>query len=172
LDFYRDEANREKFFGPEKRKFRLIQLPAKLDSGEDGIAKAKALADELQATPADFANKASEHSIGVGKDDGGSYGDWIKKDDIAPFLADVVFQLEVGKVSKVITSPAGYFIVKVDGIQPEVAKSFEDAQPEIQRHFQLLKYREEKTKLLKAIKARGLVIPFDPSPEAMMNFFQ
>lgn len=75
-------------------------------------SQAKKLAEEVRRlavqNPENFIQLAKEHSD-FKCSDVGKLG-WVKYNQLHPALAEPVFKLEIGEISKVIASPFGYHI--------------------------------------------------------------
>jgi len=149
----------------EKRRLRLIQIPVKLPSGEDGAQFSASLVKDLRANPGAFVEAARKHSVGPGASEGGDMG-WIERDKgLRKDLRDVAFALEKSKVSDVVSTPQGFLILKVEEIQKGQVQTFEQAQADIRQRIQSQRYLEDRKKLLDGLRERGYVATFLPSPD-------
>lgn len=64
----------------------------------------------------------------------------VEKSALAEIAADVVFALELGKVSEVINTGFGYVVYQVTKIQPETLQSLEEVRNQIQENLRLQKF--------------------------------
>jgi parvulin-like peptidyl-prolyl isomerase len=159
------EEHIDDFCQGEKRRLHLVQIPVKLQSGEDGAQFSANLVKELRGNPGSFAEAARKHSVGPAASEGGDMG-WIERDKgLRKDLRDVAFTLEKSKVSDVVSTPHGFFILKVDEIQKGEVQTFEQAQAEIRLRIQNQRYLDDRKKLLDGLRERGYVATFLPNPD-------
>jgi hypothetical protein len=97
-------------------------------------AQVQEVLDQLRAG-ADFEQMVAEHSDDPGsKDKGGKFDRWLRLGEphVSPPYVGAVFEIEnVGDYSEVITTQFGFHIVRLDGIQEEYYKSFEEVEQTI-----------------------------------------
>ncbi|MBC7360369.1 MAG: peptidylprolyl isomerase [Desulfacinum sp.] len=120
--YLRDQRNDPE----EKRRLAVIFLPAGADATQRATARQKA--EEILAKirdGADFAGLARAYSQGPGADQGGDIG-YIKAKDLAGPLERVTRELEVGGVSQVVESSAGFYIVKLLDVQRADLKNVDE----------------------------------------------
>jgi parvulin-like peptidyl-prolyl isomerase len=87
---------------------------------------------------ADFADVARRYSEGLHASDGGCWG-WITRGSVRerfePAL-DALFSLEAGRLSDIVETPDGYFLVRCDAIDAETNLDFAAMQPQLkEQHF-------------------------------------
>ncbi|MBI2190973.1 MAG: peptidyl-prolyl cis-trans isomerase [Planctomycetes bacterium] len=150
----------------EKRKLSIIQVPVKLESGEEGEALARSLVKRLRQNPVEFAALARTHSIGPGAAAGGDWG-WQQPSGMLDALRETAFRLAVGQVSDVIATRAGCFILKVEASVDGRVQPFEEAQATIRQKLQSQRFAEHRTKLIEDLTLRGYVVPFLPNPDML-----
>jgi peptidyl-prolyl cis-trans isomerase D len=136
LKKYYDEHQRE-FGVPESRQASHILIAADKSAGADAKEKAKAKADEIVAelkkNPNAFAELAKKYSQDPGSAaKGGDLGTFTRGSMVKGF-DDAVFSMKVGEISPPVETEYGYHIIRVTGITPGQAKSFEQVRPEIER---------------------------------------
>lgn len=134
------DANKSEFNQEQKVKARHILIAyqgarnASGDAAKRSKADAKALADKVQAeakSSPDFAALATKYTDEAsGKAKGGDLG-YFKRDQMVKEFADAAFAMKPGDVSKVVESPFGFHVIKVDSIQDAKSVSLEDAKREI-----------------------------------------
>ncbi len=122
------DANKANYESKAKRKVSHILI-----QGDDADAKAKAeavLAD-LKAGK-DFAAEAKAKSDDTfSAKDGGSL-DWIEKGVMDPSFEEAAFALKnKGDISGLVKSEFGYHIIKLDDVEPAVAKPFDEVKDSI-----------------------------------------
>lgn len=106
--------------------------------------EAEAIRKDL-VSGADFAKLAQEKSLTPDKAKGGDLG-FFAKGSSMPEDFDVVFTLRVGEISKVIKTPYGFHIFKVEEKRPARKMSYIDAVSEIKANLMQekreMRYRE------------------------------
>lgn len=106
--------------------------------------EAEAIRKDL-VSGADFAKLAQEKSLTPDKVKGGDLG-FFAKGSSMPEDFDVVFTLRVGEISKVIKTPYGFHIFKVEEKRPARKMSYIDAVSEIKANLMQekreMRYRE------------------------------
>ncbi|MDF9616312.1 peptidylprolyl isomerase [Pseudomonas entomophila] len=117
-------------------RYRLSQIFLRVENPRDDEAvrkQAQALAKQAQASDADFAALAREHSQDAGTAaNGGDTG----LQALAQLLAEVrgvVSRLKVGTISEPVQSAAGYHIVKLVEQQPARAATFDEVAPRLRQ---------------------------------------
>ncbi|HET6465563.1 MAG TPA: peptidyl-prolyl cis-trans isomerase [Nitrospiria bacterium] len=96
----------------------------------------------LQLTQgADFASLAKTHSLSPDKEQGGDLGFFTKGD--MPEEFDIVFSLEVGKISPIVKTAYGYHLFKVEERHPEKSMTPSEAAERIRA--QLTQERREQS---------------------------
>jgi peptidyl-prolyl cis-trans isomerase D len=125
----------DRFLQAEQRRVRHILLPVN-NPKEDAAVKAKAegILKRAQAGE-DFSKLAKEFSQDPGSAaQGGDLGWSERKIFVGPF-ADAAFSMKVDEISGPVKTQFGYHILKLDGIQPPAAKSFEASKAELEAEF-------------------------------------
>lgn len=91
--------------------------------------KAKDIRDQIRQG-SDFAQMAVRHSEGSKALDGGDLG-WLTSEQMPSFFASHLIGMEVGDLSQIIESPAGYHVIKLlDKRSSAVANNSEQAEQE------------------------------------------
>lgn len=132
-DYY--DKHKDRYVVSERRRARHI-LIAVNDKRSDAAARARA--DEVLAklkAGGDFAALAKQYSDDPGSAaDGGDLG-WSERSAfVAPF-ADAVFAMKPNEVRGPVKTQYGYHIIQLEGIEPEQAKTFEQARAEIEQQL-------------------------------------
>ena len=101
--------------------------------------------EEIQAktTAQNFEQMAKEHSQDGSAAQGGDLG-FFGKGKMVKAFEDVAFKLKPGEVSDSVESPFGYHLIKVEEVQTERQKPFEEVQNDIARRL----LAQEKAKAL------------------------
>lgn len=144
LDYY--TRNRQQFTRAAQVQMQTISAPFKsflppataaptADELADAKAKAKAHIDaaavQLKAGK-DFGDVAVAYSKDIKAADKGLWSMMPSGSFKEQPVEEAAFKLAEGKVSELIETPAGFYIVRAAKVQPGVEISFEDAQPTIE----------------------------------------
>lgn len=144
LDYYR--RRRKDFQQAERRTWRIIVIRSDRFAAR---AEARARADEVRrrlAAGGDFPQLVAEFSHGLREDQGGLWGPMARDEFAITEVADAIFALTLGAVSEVIETPAAFYLVKLEGVEPAVDLSFEEAQGRIRETLlaeQRARHRQE-----------------------------
>jgi len=116
------DEDKELFTNPEQRSAQHILLETK--------ETAESLLEKIQQG-ADFSELARIHSIdSTTKDTGGDLG-YFERDIMVPEFDKAVFEMSIGELSEVVETDYGYHIIKLNEIQSETIKSFEDVREQL-----------------------------------------
>jgi peptidyl-prolyl cis-trans isomerase D len=156
-DYY--QANREsKFHRPKEVKVRyiLIRVPAGADAKQkkDAQTRANRILTEARGGK-DFAVLAKRESEDSSAAKGGDVG-WITQAQLPPPLNKAVFDLAKGEISKVIETPTGLYIVKVEDVREEKTQNLKEATAEITRTLKAEKSKQEAAKLADRDREKAL----------------
>lgn len=114
--------------------------------------EAQDILEQLKAG-GDFSEIAKEKSIGPSAAQGGDLG-YLTKGTIVSEIEDVVFALEVGKISDVIQTEFGFHILKLLDKKPEIIKSIEEVKEDIIQILLPIKQKEAFENLLEELKSK------------------
>ncbi|MCF6150592.1 MAG: hypothetical protein E3K37_18335 [Candidatus Kuenenia sp.] len=131
----------------QKKEIKLRHIMIKFSSHDNDKSKTYSFAEKIMTLLSkgeDFSSMAKLYSEGPNAEKGGEWS-FDEIEGLRKELRDVVNSLGDNECSKIIESPVGYHIFKVELMRPEVVKKFEDVQNEI---YQKL-YREEIGRLKK-----------------------
>jgi peptidyl-prolyl cis-trans isomerase D len=125
----------ERYVQPEQRQVRHILLQV-TDPKEDAAVKAKAEGILKRAQSGeDFTKLAQEFSQDPGSaQKGGDLGWADRKAYVGPF-ADAAFGMKEGEIKGPVKTQFGYHILKLDGIRPAAAKTFEQAKSDLAAEY-------------------------------------
>ena len=127
------EENIEKFQTPEQIKGRRIQVETKQEAEE--------ILELLKAGTA-FDKIAGERSKDPTAKKGGQFG-WFGRGRMAPALDEVAFALHKGKVSGIIATQFGYYIIKVADKRGPRQLSFSEVRNKIKQNLKARKQKEQ-----------------------------
>ncbi|MBM9613380.1 SurA N-terminal domain-containing protein [Desulfobulbus rhabdoformis] len=148
---------------PEKRRARHILFKVAEGADEQVKAAKKAEAEkvlkEIQAG-ADFAEMAKKYSEDSSKDRGGDLG-FFGRGEMVPTFDQAAFSLKAGGLSGVVASPFGYHLIKVEEVQPEKTRSFDEVSATIreklsQKDAHALAFKKASTTYEAIIRAGSL----------------
>jgi len=120
----------------ERVRFRYIFISTSRETTEDGKAKKLQKAQQVLEKikkGGDFAKLAEENSESDRAPFGGDIGRFIHVGELkgTPEVEQAAFSLNDGQTSDLITTPEGYFIVKIDQKEQGVLRDFEKAKIDI-----------------------------------------
>jgi peptidyl-prolyl cis-trans isomerase D len=132
------DENSAQYVRDESRRARHIVIG--VNDGEDDAAalkKAEAVAAEARAGK-DFAQLAKQHSTDPTANQGGDLG-FVQKRDFPGPIGDTLFSMKVGDVSAPVKSQFGYHILKLEEIQAQEVKPFEEVRAELDAQYRTAK---------------------------------
>lgn len=156
------EANRASFTTPPQVTLREILVtvpttPQGLNVGADDDAKAKAEEARRRAMAGEpFPQLAAQLSDAPSKANGGLVGP-LSRADLAEPLQAALEGMAAGDVSEVIRIGRGYLVLKLETIEGEVVKSFDDAKEEIGDRIYDQKRRAEFGRYLTRLRGQALI---------------
>jgi peptidyl-prolyl cis-trans isomerase D len=135
--YYEEQKTKtpERFVQPEQRRIRHILFQVG-DAKDDAAVKAKAESVFKRALAGeDFSALAKQFSQDPGSaTQGGDLGWAERKAYVAPF-ADAAFSMKEGEIRGPVKTQFGYHILKLDGIQPQTVKTFDQAKGELEADY-------------------------------------
>ncbi|GAB3772793.1 hypothetical protein GCM10028796_44080 [Ramlibacter monticola] len=151
--------NPDRFRRPQQVRAHEILVAVAPAASEAERAAARGRAEQvLQAARAgeDFEQLARQHSQAPTKQWGGAM-DPFARGQLAKPLEDAAFALAAGQLSGVVSTPAGFHILKVDGIDAEVLVGEEQASARIRAYLQERKASEAIAKEAERLRGAGKV---------------
>jgi peptidyl-prolyl cis-trans isomerase D len=135
------DENRAQYVRDETRRARhiVIGFSEGVAEGEDdpaALAKAEAVAADARAGK-DFAELARQHSSDPTANQGGDLG-FVQKQDFPGPIGDTLFSMKVGDVSAPVKSQFGYHILKLEEIQTQEVRPFEDVRAELDAQYRTM----------------------------------
>jgi len=143
LEYY--EENKDSF--TEKEQVHLYNIL--LENEEE----AQDVLEQLKAG-GDFSEIAKEKSTGPSAAQGGDLG-YLTKGTIIPEIENVVFALELEKLSEVIKTDFGFHILKITEKKPEIVKTIEEVKEDIIETLLPVKQKEAFENLLEELKGKA-----------------
>jgi parvulin-like peptidyl-prolyl isomerase len=154
------KAHLEEFAAKEQIKLRLIMIPTHASEGSQ--AAQKAMAEEILsklANGAEFDRLAQIYSEDSSRELGGDWG-WIERKTLAAPLEKAAFQLQAGKVSKVIEFSGNYYILKVEDRRGGNTKSLADARSDIEKKLLQLEAQDLQERWLASLRSKAFIRTF------------
>lgn len=134
-DYYRDHEDRYRLLPEVRVRHILVNVPPA--ASEQEVAWARARAEEalvrLQSGQG-FAEVARQYSQGPTAQEGGDLG-YLKKGEMAPELEREAFALEIGALSGILRSSAGFNIFKVDDKRMDPRRPLEEVREDIKERL-------------------------------------
>lgn len=131
-EFY--DANRDLYLEEPTYRARHIFLKVDKKASNDEIKKIMSKAADVVAeakSNSDFASLAKKYSDEAGAaKEGGDLGTF-KKGDMLPEIESAVLTMKPGEISELVTTPAGFHIIKLEEKSPEKLKPFETVKASI-----------------------------------------
>jgi len=119
----------------------MVKFSAHNNNKEETLPIAQKIMKRLEKGE-DFSALAKQHSDGPNTENGGLCS-LEEVNELRKDLRDVVYSLKDNECSKIVESPVGYHIFKVELIKPEKIQDFEEVQDDIYKKL----YREETSRL-------------------------
>ena len=168
--YYQANLARE-FSQPEQARFRVIMIdPAKRGGRQQALGEIHRLLDRARSGGADFAELASAEAT----NDNPSFrtpAGWIARGAfVVPEVEQAAWKLEPGKVSDVIETPNGFYLVKLEEMQAGKVLPFSD--PAVQTRIEMILRKQQFDALrLKAQQKliRDAIIRYHPDQEGMLR---
>jgi peptidyl-prolyl cis-trans isomerase C len=131
------EENPEYFVQPKQVRASHILILADSSSSEEEKKEALQTIELVQQKlrdGGDFADLAREYSEGPSNTQGGDLG-FFQRGQMVPPFEKAAFAMEVDEVSGVVETRFGYHLIKVTGIQEEIAVPYEYAKSGIDQYL-------------------------------------
>ncbi len=132
------QKHREDYEGRETVRIKLILLPVPKDAGEEQIRTIRQEAEAILQRLRDgevFEVLAGRYSRGPAAAAGGDIG-FVEKGVMLPEVEAVAFSLKINETSDVISSPVGFYIIRVVDKRGAGLKPIEAVREEIRRRIE------------------------------------
>ena len=155
----RYELDKAQYVQPETRDARHILLTV-ADEAEDAkqAARAQELYTQLQGG-ADFAELARANSADTASAANGGALGWATRESYVPAFAEKLFSMREGELSEPVKSQFGYHIIKLEGIRPEVGRSFDEVRGElastVRNEKAIARFNSEQDRLQEQLETGG-----------------
>jgi peptidyl-prolyl cis-trans isomerase D len=127
-DYY--DKNKAHYVLPERRRARHILIQSGKDDGA-ALKKAQEVLAKVKAG-GDFAALAKQYSQDEGSAGQGGELGWLDRTTFPGAFADTLFSMSINDIRGPAKSDFGYHIIQLEGIEPEKAKTFDEARTEIE----------------------------------------
>ncbi|MFO7962747.1 MAG: SurA N-terminal domain-containing protein [Desulfobacterales bacterium] len=138
------EEHPEEFVQPKTVEASHILLKLTPDAEPESVEKKRKEAIEIMEMAKggkDFAELAKTYSEGPTKASGGYLGTFEKNEMVAPF-AEKAFSMHAGEISEPVRTRFGWHIIRVEKINEEGSKTFEEVKGEIREKLEM-QYAEQ-----------------------------
>lgn len=119
---------------PEKMirrgRVRACHILSKLSDGNEEKALLKIRELQDQVTPENFAELARQHSDCPSSTAGGDLG-WFRRGDMVQQFEEVVFSMQVGDISDVVTTQFGFHLIKLVELEEDTPLTLDESRPQI-----------------------------------------
>lgn len=155
--YYDDNQKEFTLFEEAELEHILLGLPK--GAPEEQTQRQRRRAEEALAmlkAGADFPTLAKQYSEAGTAKDGGSLG-WVKVQEMAPFLKDVVKGLHPGQISDVLTTEQGFQVFHLKDYRQGGLKPYEQVKDEIYRKLFQREVDREYEAWLKALREKAYI---------------
>ena len=130
------EENATLYLTPEQRKVSHILVSVDKHGKEGAEKRAGDLYAEIVSKAKTFEELATTESDDtLAADSAGDMG-FLQMQDMNAAFADAAAKLKIGEISPPVLTPAGYEIIKVTEIKPEVVPEFDSVKDQVKKAFQ------------------------------------
>ena len=145
------DGHKDRYEQSEERRASHILIAIKADADkEKAKAKAEEVLQEVQKSPAKFAELAKKYSEDTGSaKDGGDLG-YFGHGMMVKAFEDIVFKQKDGEISGLVESDYGFHIIKLTGVKPGRQRPLDEVRVEIQSE---LKHQAATGKFAEAAEA-------------------
>ena len=108
-----------------------------------------------------FDDVARKYSQGLHAEEGGAWG-YVNADSVRERFVPAVSalaKLDAGRVSDIIETPDGFFLVRCDALQPGVEPDFQSVQPQLREEFFRSQYNRQIAELVFELRKNARVEP-------------
>ncbi|MFO1308380.1 MAG: SurA N-terminal domain-containing protein [Burkholderiales bacterium] len=141
------EANQASYTTPEERSASHILIAVRPDASEADKAaakqKAEAIAAQVRANPASFAEVAKAQSQDPGSArEGGALGSFGRGSMVKPF-EDAVFAAKAGDIVGPVQTDFGWHVIRVTGVKPATQRPLEEVKGQIEAELKRARAQEK-----------------------------
>jgi len=141
------EANLASYTTPEERAASHILIAVRPDASDAdkaaAKAKASAIAAQVRASPASFAEVAKAQSQDPGSaPQGGALGSFGRGSMVKPF-EDAVFEAKPGDIVGPVQTDFGWHVIRVTGAKPATQRPFEEVKGQIEADLKRARAQEK-----------------------------
>jgi parvulin-like peptidyl-prolyl isomerase len=184
LDRYLTDQNLQTYFDRHRadfdgRRVRVAQILLRADNSEPGatedslgraLARAKDLAQEINAGKIAFADAARRHSEAPSSKDGGELGYIERHQPMPESFSAAAFALETGQLSHPVISPLGVHLIQCQEIEPgkrEWTDAWEEVEAAVTRY--LFEWVASAQRPKARVEFSGTTAHFQPGTEQIVR---
>lgn len=154
VTFY--QGHKDMFGEPKKAKVRSILIRVSDDqSEEEALRRARELRSRLKEG-GNFALLAEEYSEGPYAKSGGDMG-WVKEGELMDRINKLVFSLDAGEISGVLSTNLGFHIFMLEEISDARVMEFSEAKPYVERIVVNQKIEKQLGDLVEQLKKNAYI---------------
>ncbi len=153
LEYY--EANKDKFAIPEQIHLRSIFLSFNEEPKEEVEKKANEIYEQIQKG-VEFVEMVEKYSEAPNVVDAGDMG-FMKKGSLRKEIENIVFKLDIGKVTKPIKTSSGFYIFRVEDKKPATVSDLESVQDQIRNKLYSKKIEKKLDEWINKLKESALI---------------
>ena len=155
------EANKERYFIPEKVKYSVIVFNKGATSEDQAVKLEEAESVRKQLIgDADFGETAKAVSEGSRAAEGGAFP-WMQPKDVRPELKETLKTLPAGEVSEIIVTDAELYLVKVEARRQPGYKTFDEVRQSIKTSLNAKERARLKDRWIARLKENNYVVIYD-----------
>ena len=159
------EANKERYFIPEKVEHSVILLNKGATAEDQAVKRQEAESIHQRLTEgADLGTVAKELSEGSRAAEGGKFP-WMQPKDVRPELQETLKTLPAGEISNVIEADTELYIVKVHARRMSGYKSFDEVRQTIKTSLNARERERLKARWIARLKENNYVHIYNDSRE-------
>ncbi len=152
------EANKERYFIPEKVKYSVIVLNKGATPEDRGVKREEAESIRKRILEgADFNDEAKKVSEGSRAAEGGAFP-WMQPKDARPELQETLQALPAGETSEIIETDADLYLLKVEARRQAGHKTFDEVRQSIKKTLMAKERARLKARWINRLKETNYVV--------------
>jgi len=155
------EANKERYFIPEKVKYSVVVLNKGATPEDQAVKQTEAESIRKRLIEgADFAETAQAVSEGSRAAEGGAFP-WMQPKDVRPELQEILKTLPAGEISEIIATDTELYLVKVEARRQAGHKTFDEVRQTIKTALNARERERLRGRWIARLKENNYVVIYD-----------